>query len=292
MTIDRSPETTAGVARAALIWASLVAACSATGGGPASGPLADEGPTVGQSGSEGVPTVGQSGSEGVPSGGGVTVPCPCGLGRSEALRVTVLAKKGDRVSLRVEEVLHGTAPVTLGDVIDASWYDDKLPCYLGCYSVEVGEQALAFYTPGEPALPACAARDACVAACEAENLANEGEVSHPQCVCREAPAMTTWGSTWESPPCGVYVVDGGGTCRKECEQETAESCPPRPEQDNKRGLVLLSPWADPIVFARGERGELSIPRDQLGELFTFSGDLDTCRERFGDWSDYLRPGGW
>ena len=281
MVTYRKSKATARAGRATLICASLLAAACSSGGGGGSGPgpLAKEGPTVGQ-----------SGSEGVPPGGGDTVPCPCGL--AEGLRVTVLARDGDRFSLRVEEVLGGSSPVGPGDVIDASQYDDTFACYRGCFSPAVGDQALALYAPGEPALPACAARDACVAACDAENLANEAEVYRSRCACRTDPALANRSSAWESPTCGVPVVDGGRNCRKECEQETAETCPRRPVQDFKRGVVALSPWADPIVFARTSRGELSVPLAELGELFELSRDLPACTERFGDWSQYIEGGGY
>jgi hypothetical protein len=278
VTTERNPKLTRA-AQAALIGACMIAACSSEGGRSPSSVVRDG------------PKVGQSGSEGVPSGGGdSTVPCPCGA--RDALRVTVLGQRGDTLSLRVEEVLHGSPSVAPGDVLEANRYDDTFACYRGCAPLDVGEQALAFYAAGQPSVPPCAARDACVAACDAENNANEAEVHRSECACREAPENANHGSAWTSPTCGVPVVDGGRNCPRECEEDTAEVCPPRPEQDFKRGSVALSPWTDPVVFARSDKGELSIPRDQLGELFEFTGDLKACVERFGDWSSYLEGSGY
>jgi hypothetical protein len=90
----------------------------------------------------------------------------------------------------------------------------------------------------------------------------------------------------------VPVGDGARDCRERCEQETADACEPRPEQDYKRGSVGLSPWAERILFARTERGELSLARDELEELWRDEGsdpaaNLRACTERVGDWSRLL-----
>jgi hypothetical protein len=263
------------------VWAGLLLACAGVG-------CSAEGPKVGQSGSEGVPDPG--------GGGGSTVQCPCGvpLGLApNALRVSVLAQEGDSLSLRIEEILNGTLPLVPGDVIEASRYDDTFACSLGCAPLDVGDQAFAFYyVSGEPALPPCVARAACVAACDAENAANEAEPWRSSCACRQPPAPTQ-SSVSESPTCGVDVFDSGRDCKEECEQETAESCPPRPDQDYKRGTVGLSPWADPIVFARTELGEVSVPIAELPQLWNDDGtNFMTCHARFGDWSDVLTEADW
>lgn len=278
MKTQRRSNGTACVARAALICAWLGLACSPDGGRP--GGLAAKGPTVGQSGSEGVPS----------SGGGATAPCPCG--QRDAFRVTLLERRGDTVSLRIEEVLHGSLPLVPGVVIEGRRYDDTLACHLGCADIDVGEQAFAFYTPQEPALPACGARQACIEDC----LAGSEEVHRSECSCRQ-PAIQSGTSVSRTPTCGFPVIGDWRSCEVNCERETAEICPPRPEQDYKTGTVGLSAWADPIVFARGDLGELSVPLAELAELLEYAGDgpgpppYQVCIERFGQWSQYASYAG-
>lgn len=228
------------------------------------------------------PKAGQSGSENLPDDGtgGNTVPCPC-LQR-DALRVTVLAQQHGNLTLRVEEVLHGELPLVPGDVIEADRHDDTFACYRGCAPIADGEQALAFYRPTEPALPPCDARDACVRACEKENATSAEDPWRASCQCRaEPPAglMTATGS----PTCGVPVYDGGRDCDETCAESTLAECVARPEQDYKRGHVGLSPWTDPIVFARTARGEVSLPRGELDKLWQ-----EDCQQSVGDWSRLLR----
>ncbi len=233
------------------------------------------------------PKAGQSGSEYLPgdSPGGSTVPCPCGP--NDALRVTLLSQGHGNLTLRVEEVLHSKLPLVPGDIIEGQRYDDTFACYRGCAEIAVGEQAFAFYRPSAPGLPACEERDACIADCQAERR-NEGSTTL-RCACRAEP-LSGFATTTGSPSCGLPPVDPG--CAAECESKTADLCAPRPEQDFKRGTVNLSPWGETIVFARNARGELSLPRAELGELWRDEGEDHTqnllrCRERVGDWSKLL-----
>src|SRR5687767_14964160 len=115
-------ESTAGARWAAWFCACLAAACSSASG----------------------PKVGQSGSEGVAAGGGSAVRGPCSQ-HGAARRVTVLAKRGGKATLRVEETLHGSLPLAPGEVFEGTRYDDTFACSLGCGDVDVGEQALALY---------------------------------------------------------------------------------------------------------------------------------------------------
>jgi hypothetical protein len=232
------------------------------------------------------PTVGQSGSEGMPSGGGdLAVPCPCGP--RDALRVTVLAQQGDTVSLRVEEILRGQLPLVPGDVIEGIRYDDELACHLGCADVAVGEQAFAFYVREiVPPRPPCAERAACIAACETEEPGDGDGAYQDNCACRPAAGVSL--SSWDAPTCGVRL--DARDCAARCQLETDATCPTRPSPGPKYASVSISRWADPIVFARGERGELSVPLGELGELLSSGvtpAEVKACTERFGQWSDYV-----
>jgi hypothetical protein len=239
------------------------------------------------------PKGGQSGSEELPEpeglGGASTVPCPCG--NEDALRVTLLAQDHGNLRLRVEAVLHGDLPLSPGDEIEADRDDDSLSCFRGCASLELGEQAFAFYRASAPLLPVCEAREACIAGCLVERATPEADSSPGQCACRDrAPADQPTVSG--SPICGMPIVSGLGECQDECSQETAEECLPRPEQDYRRGSIRLSPWQERIVFARTERGELSLARDQLALLWSDetgdrTADLLACTKRVGDWSKLL-----
>jgi hypothetical protein len=58
------------------------------------------------------------------------------------------------------------------------------------------------------------------------------------------------------------------------------------------GDVRLTPWTDPIVFARSSLGELSVPRDEFSALWLSPGEdvaaqIAACTARFGDWADLL-----
>ena len=232
------------------------------------------------------PTVGQSGSEGVPSAGGSTESCPCGaLNGRMALRVTVMGVQDDVVTLRLEEVLKGALPLPRGELLRATRYDETLACHLGCENLVVGEQAFAFYRVIAPLLPECRARSECVEACEERDRAKyeEGFLS---CQCREGGSALAF----ERHTCGGRALRDGDDqetdCRRGCEEQTADECPPRPAQDHRFGNVSLSRWADPIVFARSAKGEISVSLTQLGELLA-SEDTPACMERFGQWSDLL-----
>jgi hypothetical protein len=259
-------------------------------------PGCETGPQAGQSGSENLPDDG-------PSGGGVTVPCPCW--NEPALRVTVLSQDQGNLRLQVEEVLHGELPLLLGDVIEASRSDDRLACFEGCAAVDTGEQAFAFFSPSEPALPACPEREACVAACEAQQSESERAAERDgdgdgdddtlasSCLCRADPPRSSMSiSTRSSRICGLPLLPDWSSCWEQCTQDTLDRCPPRPEQDFKRGTVRLSPWGDKIVFARNARGEISLPAAELGQLWSDQGSDERenarrCRERVGDWSTLL-----
>ena len=244
------------------------------------------------------PKAGQSGSENLPGSGGgsggITSPCPCELKRwrSAALHVTVLAQEHGSMRLRVEEVLHGALPLVPGDVIEADRYDDALPCFQGCASVKTGAQAFAFYAPAEPALPSCAEREACIATCEAEHTGTvrEDVVGLGNCACRADPP-SDFVSITGSRLCGVpYPALDSEVCDGPCTRDSLERCPPRPEQNVKRGHVRLSPWGDRIVFSRNARGEIGVPRSELDVLWDDEGpdereNLQRCRERVGDWTD-------
>jgi hypothetical protein len=198
-----------------------------------------------------------------------------------------LAKRGAKATLRVEEILHGALPLAPGEVFEGTRYDDTFVCFLGCSDVDVGEQALALYAgPLVAPEPRCPEREACLAKCEVENP-DEGLPRFIECACRpvavdNAPGSATCGTPFDN-------VD----CVGQCDYETRGRCAPRPEGDPKQAHVSLSPWRDPIVFARGERGELNVPLAQLEELFQLSdSDPAACIERFGQWSDYLQGAGF
>jgi hypothetical protein len=201
--------------------------------------------------------------------------------------VTLLAQDHGNLTLRVEQVLHGELPLVPGDVIEAERYDDTFACSRGCAAIAIGEQAFAFYRASAPRLPACEERDACIADCQAARR-NEGSTTL-HCACRAEPP-SGFATATGSPTCGLPPVDP--SCTQECESESGDHCPPRPEQDFKRGSVGLSPWGETIVFARTDLGELSLPSAQLAELWRDEGDdrrqnLLRCIERVGDWSTLL-----
>lgn len=102
-------------------------------------------------------TGGNSGAEGLAPPhempGGDMVPCPCNTSGRFA-RVTVLAREGDDVTLRVEELL-GTEPewaLEPGDELE-SRFVGRLPCYRGTIEVAPGEEALAVFHPSEMLTP-------------------------------------------------------------------------------------------------------------------------------------------
>jgi hypothetical protein len=207
------------------------------------------------------------------------------------LRVTLLNEEHGNLSLRVEEVLHGDLPLEPGDVIEADRYDDKLACFVGCAAIEIGDQAFAFYGPTLPTLPPCAEREACVAACKGQQASAVAESGRSPCMCRMDPP-DDFATITGSPTCGVAVRDDVPDCDDECALATQDVCPPRPHQDYKRGHVGLSPWTDPIVFARNERGELSLAREELDQLWTgqdgrASDDGSSCYDRIGDWTQLV-----
>ncbi|HEX6240472.1 MAG TPA: hypothetical protein VFZ61_06245 [Polyangiales bacterium] len=240
-------------------------------------------PKLGQSGSEEVP-----GRDPDPFPGGTTDPCPCALVERNALRVTVLQQVDDLVRLRVEEILSGELPLVAGDELEATRYDDSLACYAGCFEVKPGDEAFAFYRPHrEPLPPTCEARSECLAACQRENIEMYGVGYRSACQCRAEAGphasehVTCGGTSYLGPD------EQGRDCRVECAQATADSCPPAPEEDDKRGTVRLSPWSDPIVFARGPRGEVSVRIAELSQLSASAEEYSACRERFGDWVDVV-----
>jgi hypothetical protein len=206
----------------------------------------------------------------------------------DALRVTVMAKYGAKVSLRIEETLHGSSAFAPGEVIEGTRYDDTLACFAGCTEIVVGQQAFAFFmAPLQPPAPLCPEREACLAKCEAENPDEPGLPTSFACACRPVPVDNAPGS----PTCGTPF--GNADCQGQCSHETRGRCPPPPEPDPKRLHVALSPWSDPIVFVRGKRGELSVPLAQLEELFQLSdADQVECVDRFGQWSDYVESAGF
>jgi hypothetical protein len=230
---------------------------------------------------------GNSGAEGEteePSGepnmpGGSTVPCPCGALRHyrpdipfAALRVTVVAELGDdRLSLRLEEVLAGSLPLASGEMLEATW-DGKLPCFAGCADVVVGDEALAFYSVEDAA---CEERARCVAECDAENAANQEQVWELRSECSDTFVARSY--------------ETGRDCKPECMREV--DCPERPPERYRKGSVRLAPWSDPLVFARGDGGEVSVAVDDLDELWPESGsareEIGACVERFGDWSQLV-----
>ena len=214
--------------------------------------------------------------------GGDTVPCPCGalqdrvyLVRPLAMRVSVEAQTGDdRFALRLRNVLVGTSSLAPGDVFEATW-DGRFPCYAGCSGVSVGDDAFAFYWAEERTCPQL---ERCLAECDAENAANDEQEWEHRSECSD-----------------TYVMRGfetGRDCDPECEAQTADACPDPPEADHQRGYVRLAPWTDPLVFARSDRGELSVPLAEIDELWPTERDatpaeIAACTERFGDWSDLL-----
>lgn len=100
---------------------------------------------------------GQSGSEapagtgGNPSTPDETVPCPCDAG-GIFLRVTVLAADDPALrTVRVDAVIHGETDLGVGDRLNVE-DDGQLPCSFGSAPVADGQQALAVFTPAEPAI--------------------------------------------------------------------------------------------------------------------------------------------
>jgi hypothetical protein len=212
--------------------------------------------------------------------GGDTIPCPCATFQFHreppvAVRVTVEAQTGDdRFSLRLRDVLVGSLSLAPDEIFEATW-DGTFPCYTGCSGVSVGDDAFAFYWVDAQA---CPERERCIADCDAENAANDEQVWESQSECSDTHVLR--------------VFETGRDCEYECGAETAEVCPDRPEPDHRRGSVRLAPWTDPLVFARSDRGELSVPLAELDELWPTEGDatpaeIAACTARFGDWSDLL-----
>jgi hypothetical protein len=240
------------------------------------------------------PKLGQSGSEELPEpphgGGGATVPCPCTGGplTGTAARATVLDQAGATVTLRVEEVVAGEASLQPGDVVEGQRYDDVLICYLGCAGFEEGDQVLAMLGRPANAPAGCAARAACVEACDIPRDPDEQQTAG-ECPCRDAPAPHD--DRFVSPTCGGRLGDVDAACRAHCEQETAGACAAAASVVSV-GNVQLSPWADPIVFARRGDRDISVPIAALAELWPQHAEdrgeaLRACRDRFGDWADLL-----
>ena len=46
------------------------------------------------------------------------------------------------------------------------------------------------------------------------------------------------------------------------------------------GSMRLTPWADPVLFAQTPAGDVNVPANELGRLW--SDDVDRCIERYGD----------
>lgn len=247
------------------------------------------------------PKLGQSGSEELPTppngGGGSTVPCPCmaQLGdRASGLRVTLLDQAGAVAKLRVDEVLAGASSLEPGDVIEGQRFDDTLACYVGCASIGVGEQAFAFFVQDVEAKgrPACSARNACVESCQdqraSDRASDEAERTF-DCTCRHQAAPLD--QRFSSPTCGGRVGDFTRACQRECEA-SEEACADG-ESIAAIGSVRLSPWSDPLVFARGERDrEISVPVSELLQLWPVADEsphdaAERCQARFGDWADLL-----
>lgn len=114
---------------------------------------------TGQSGSESHAGAGPGGAG--QGGGGATVnddggdvmACPCEAAGT-FLRVTLLARDGGDVTLRIARVIHGETAWRAGDELRAS-DDGQLPCYLGVSSIDIGADALAVFVPA----PSCDAGD-------------------------------------------------------------------------------------------------------------------------------------
>ena len=197
------------------------------------------------------------------------VPCPCGSPLAKvALRVTVVSDLGnDALGLRVEEVLNGEPDIQPGEILEANW-SGSAPCLLGCPDIGVGDDALAFYWVE---VPACEAQSECFDACQAQNAENGEDPVQIGSECSE-----TW--LYDTYPMGK-------DCRAECKQ--AVSCSERPAE--LRGQVRLAIWADPLILASGEGGELAVAADELGLIWDASagdrGAIQRCEERFGSWTD-------
>jgi len=255
-----------------VLWIALIAA--ACQGAGSMGSSTDD--TGAETGGAGGPHAGGSTSD----FGGSTVPCPCAAFQFHreppvAIRVTVEAQTGnDRYSLRLRDVLVGSSSLAADETFEATW-DGTFPCYAGCSDVSVGDDAFAFYWVDAQA---CPERERCVADCDAENAANNEQAWEQRSECS-----------------ATYVSRGfetGRDCEYECDAETADACPDRPAPDHLRGSVRLARWTDPLVFARSDLGEVSVPLDELDELWPTEGDatpaeIEACTERFGDWSDLL-----
>ena len=190
------------------------------------------------------------------------------------LRVKWLSQTDQLLRLEVLEVLRSGSSLAAGDVIEATW-SGAAPCYYGrCPDLRVGDEAFAFYVPSRPPLPACDARASCIAQCEAERDESKLRWWVPECPC--------------GGYCGEPVLEEGRDCDEECEDMTADACPERPAQDDKRGRITLAPWTDPIVFVEHGEDQIAVPIDQLEGLWIThdgdAGELKRCRERFGDWT--------
>lgn len=121
-----------------LLMALIAAACQ-----DASSTLPDPLDMDGEPERPGAPQAGGSTSD----FGGDTVPCPC-TASGHFVRVVVLAREEDSVTLRVEELL-GSAPdlpLVPGDAIEARFVG-RLPCYRGTTEVAPGDEALAVLRP-------------------------------------------------------------------------------------------------------------------------------------------------
>lgn len=250
------------------------------------------------------PKLGQSGSEELPTppngGGGSTVPCPCMSqfgDRVIGLRVTLQEQRGAVVRLRVEETLVGTSSIEPGDVIEGQSFDDTFACYVGCREIEVGEQAFAFFFPhaDDEARPECAARSSCVETCQRahapERDADETEETFG-CACRDQTAALD--HRFSSPTCGGRIGDFTRTCQSEC--EASEDACTSGADIAAIGSVKLSPWSDPLVFARHEDGrEIRVPVSEVSQLWPAADETSAtafarCSARFGDWAELLDNG--
>jgi len=106
----------------------------------------DDGPR-GQSGSEA--PAGTGGTDGTDGDNDQSPPCPCGA-PGVFLRVTVLESRGAQRTLRVEQLIHGETTTAPGDelvVEDTA----QPPCFVGSLPVADGQQALAVFSPADPA---------------------------------------------------------------------------------------------------------------------------------------------
>ncbi len=192
---------------------------------------------------------GQSGSENVPDGYNPVSaswrPCPCGLQANAWLQATVLEIGSQRVELSLDEVLFGQADLQVGDSFSGEYLDTLFCGGTVCQNLAKGESVLASYRLKQPPKPPCAAYDNCLETCRAELSANA--------------------------PSSEPVAD---TCPAPCEADTRDRCPETPSPDPSDATLGIIRWEDPLVLARTDLAEMTLPLERVNLLWADAAECD------------------